>query len=211
VEHVVRQPIRVLVLTDIAAESAGNAATFLKNGTPVVVQQNLAAKLLAEQFQGKQLPGFVTFDREYSVRMGEIEARLMHYGNAYTNGDTVVDFPNLKVVSVGQLFTPSPVPDYSAGGSLVGSGPVLDEVLKLDFDAAVPANGPPITKAKLQAYKDKIDNLVANAKALVQKGVPKQKILTMLNSQTAGLQISLGSERLDRFYSEVSASQVASR
>jgi len=211
VEHVVRQPIRVLILTDISEDSAGNAATFLKNGTPVIVQQNLAPKLLALQFQGTKPPGFETFDREYTIKMGGIEARLMHFGNAYTNGDTVVYFPNLKVVSVGKLFTSSPVPDYSAGGSLVGWGPVLDEVLKLDFDTAVPANGQPITKAELQAYKDKIDSLVANAKALVQKGVPKQKILAMLNNQTPGLQINLGPEQLDHFYSEVSASQVASR
>jgi hypothetical protein len=31
----------------------------------------------------------------------------MHFGNAYTDGDTVVYFPNLKVVSVGDLFTPN--------------------------------------------------------------------------------------------------------
>ena len=83
----VRQPIRVLILTDIA-ENAETAATFLKNGTPVVVQQNLVPRLLAEQFQGKEPPGFVT----------------------------------------------------------LGWFPVLDEVLKPDFDTAVPAGGPPLTK-----------------------------------------------------------------
>ena len=64
-KHMVRPPIRVLILTDISEERAETAATFLKNGTPVVVQQDLVSRLLAEQFQGKEPPGFVTYDRGY--------------------------------------------------------------------------------------------------------------------------------------------------
>lgn len=70
VKHVVR-PRRVLILTDISEENAETAATLLKNGTPVVVQQNLVPRLPAEQFQGKEPPGFVTYDREYPIKMGE--------------------------------------------------------------------------------------------------------------------------------------------
>ena len=70
-KHMVRPPIRVLILTDISEENAETAATLLKNGTPVVVQQNLVPRLPAEQFQGKEPPGFVTYDREYPIKMGE--------------------------------------------------------------------------------------------------------------------------------------------
>lgn len=70
----VRPPICVLILTDISEENAETAATFLKNGPPVIVQQNLVPRLLAEQFQGKEPPGFVTYDREYPIKMGESKA-----------------------------------------------------------------------------------------------------------------------------------------
>ena len=65
----------------------------------------------------------------------------MHFGNAHTNGDTVVYFSNMKVIAVGDLFTSAPDPDRSAGGSLAGWGSVLAEILKLDFDFAIPSKG----------------------------------------------------------------------
>ena len=70
----------------------------------------------------------------------------MHSGSAYTNGDTILHSPNMKVVAVGKLPTSSPIPDDARVGSLLGWVPVLDEVLKPDFDTAVPAGGPPLTK-----------------------------------------------------------------
>lgn len=51
--------------------------------------------------------------------MGGIEARLMHFGNAYTNGDTAVYFPNLKIVALGNLYAAVPNANFAAGGSLV--------------------------------------------------------------------------------------------
>ena len=67
----------------------------------------------------------------------------MHFGNAYTNPDTVVYFPNLKaVVDRGSVLRPRPTPDFAAGGSLVNWGPVLAQILKLDFDVVMPGHRP---------------------------------------------------------------------
>ena len=44
---------------------------------------------------------------------------------------------------MGDLFASTPNPDFAAGGSLVEWGPVLAQILKLDFDIAVPSEGPP--------------------------------------------------------------------
>jgi len=50
----------------------------------------------------------------------------MHFGNAHTNGDTVVYFPNLKVVAVATC-SPLRRSDFAAGGSLVaGTGAGAD-------------------------------------------------------------------------------------
>ena len=43
---------------------------------------------------------------------------LLHTPAAHTDGDTVVYFPDLKVVAVGDLFAQPPDPDFSAGGSM---------------------------------------------------------------------------------------------
>ena len=105
-------------------------------------------------------PAVVTYGSEYQIHLGGIEAQLLHFGNAYSNSDTVVYFPNLKVVAIGDLFSAKPAPDLAAGGSLVGWGAVLAQVLKLDFDVAIPSTGPTITRAELEAFKTKIDTLV---------------------------------------------------
>jgi hypothetical protein len=54
----------------------------------------------------------------------------------------VVYFPNLRVIAVGDLFASTPNLDFFHGGSLVGWGPVLGEILKLHFDVVVPSKGP---------------------------------------------------------------------
>lgn len=87
----------------------------------------------------------------------------MHFGNAHTNGDTVVYFSNMKVIAVGDLFTSAPDPDRSAGGSLAGWGSVLAEILKRDFDFAIPSKGPAATRADVEAFKKRIDALAAGA------------------------------------------------
>ena len=74
-------------------------------------------------------------------------------------------------VAVGDLFTANtPDPDFASGGSLVGWGPVLAQILKLDFDVVAPSTGPMATRADLEAFKTKIDTLVSRAAGLVKKG-----------------------------------------
>jgi cyclase len=130
---------------------------------------------------------------------------LFHFGNARTDGDTVVYFPNLKAVAVGDLFAQTPDPDFAAGGSLVGWGPVLGEILKLDFDVAVPGTGPMVGRADVEAFKTKIDTLVSRATALVKKGVPKDQLMAQLKTDDLGWQFNFSGDRLDRFYDELSA------
>src|ERR1700730_13702712 len=52
---------------------------------------------------GKVAPPTITSDHGYTLRLGGVEVKLMHFGNAHTKGGTVVYFSNLKVVAVGDL------------------------------------------------------------------------------------------------------------
>src|SRR5262245_36630275 len=146
-------PVRVLIVTDHHEDHTGNNAKFLAAGIQIIAQENVRRNLTASNPSGEKgaAPTF-TYARDFTLRLGGIEAQLMHFGNAHTSGDTVVYFPKLKVVAVGDLFTPNtPDPDYSGGGSLVNWGPVLAQILKLDFDVVVPSTGPMVTRADLEA------------------------------------------------------------
>jgi glyoxylase-like metal-dependent hydrolase (beta-lactamase superfamily II) len=129
----------------------------------------------------------------------------MHFGKAHTSGDTVVYFPNLKVVAVGDLFTPNtPDPDFSGGGSLVNWGTALAQILKLDFDVVAPSTGPLVTRADLEAFKSKIDTLVSRATGLVKKGVSKDQLMAQLKTDDLGWRFNFTGDQLDHFYTELS-------
>jgi hypothetical protein len=84
---------------------------------------------------------------------------------------------------------------------LTGWGPVLGEILKLDFDIVVPGNGPVISRADLERFKTRIDTLVTRAAGLVQIGVAKDRLLSELN--TAEPLFKLTPECLSAFYDEL--------
>jgi glyoxylase-like metal-dependent hydrolase (beta-lactamase superfamily II) len=202
--HISDQPIRVLIDTDYHENHTGNNAKFLEDGTQILAQENLKQNLsLYKPPKEKFAPPTKTYDRQLNLRLGGVEAQVMHFGNARTNSDTVVYFPDLKVVAVGDLFSPTPDPDFSAGGSLVGWGPVLAEILKLDFDLVVPGAGPTISRADLEAFKTKIDTLVSRATILLKKGVPKNKLMAELKTDDLGWRLNFTGDRLDRFYAEL--------
>jgi cyclase len=198
-------PVRVLILTDHHEDRAGNNAAFVAAGIPIIAQENVKRHLTAASPPGEKVaPPTVTYDQDYAVRLGGVEVQLMHFGNAHTNGDTIVYFPNLKVVAVGDLFAATPDADFAAGGSLVGWGAVLGEILKLDFDVVVPGTGPTVTRDDLVVFKAKIDTLVSRAGGLVKQGVTKDRLMAQLKTDDLGWQFTFTGGRLDRFYAELS-------
>jgi glyoxylase-like metal-dependent hydrolase (beta-lactamase superfamily II) len=196
------QPIRILINTNHHPDHTATNAQFLEDGTNIVAQENAAKNL--------STPPTKTYDRELTIRVGGIEAELLHFGNAHTNGDTVVYFPNLKAVAVGDLFAAAPDPDYAAGGSLVEWGPVLDQILKLDFDTVVPASGSLVGRAELEAFRLKLGTLISRATELIGKGVPKNKLMAQLKTDDLGWRLSYTGSRLDHFYAELTSGKRAS-
>ena len=198
-------PVRFLIVTDHHQNHTGNNAQFVAAGVRIIANENVTHNLTINNSPGNRAASpNITFDHDYTLRLGGIEAQLMHFGNAHTSGDTVVLFANLKVVAVGDLFAPTPDPDFAAGGSLVGWGSVLAKILKLDFDVVVPGTGPTVTRAELAAFKTKVDILVSRATALVKKGIPKDQLMAHLKTDDLGWKFNITGDRLDRFYAELS-------
>jgi cyclase len=200
------QPIRIVINTDYHENHTGNNAKFIAAGAQVLAQENVKQSLVNYNPPGgKVAPPTRTYDHDFTIKLGGIEAQLIHFGNARTSGDTVVYFPNLKVVAVGDLFSlGAPNPDFAAGGSLVGWGPVLAQILKLDFDVVVPGSGPTVSRADLEAFKTKVDTVVSRATALVKQGVPKGQLMTQLKTDDLGWQLNFTGDQLDGFYADLS-------
>jgi cyclase len=202
------QPVRVLIVTDRSESHNGDNTRFLAAGTRIIAQENAKPNPLGYVApDDNSVSPIITYDREYKLGMGPIEVKLLHFGNAHSSGDTVVYFPNVKVVVVGDLFAAMPDPDYAAGGSLVGWVPVLTEILKLDFDVVVPSTGPTVTRADLEAFRNRIETLVYRASLLVKKGVPKEELMAQLETVDLGFRLSFTEPQLESFYAELSSAK----
>jgi cyclase len=206
ISRITDMPVRVVIVTNHHEDHSGTNAKFLAAGAQIIAQENVARSLATYRTSSEKIaPPTLTYANDYSLRLGGVEVKLFHFGNAHTDGDTVAYFPNLKVVAVGDLFTPdTPDPDFAAGGSLVNWGSVLGQILKLDFNIVVPSKGSMITRNDLVAFKTKIEVLVSRARALVDKGIPKDQLLSQLNLAHFGWQFNLSPADIDRFYAELS-------
>ena len=98
--------------------------------------------------------------------------------------------------------TTGPLIDYGGGGRALEWKQVLDAVLKLDFDAAIPGNGPVLTKADVQAFKTKFDTVIDRARELIRKGVAKDQLLSQIKTDDIGWTPRI--PNVDAFYAELS-------
>jgi glyoxylase-like metal-dependent hydrolase (beta-lactamase superfamily II) len=183
-------PVKVLIDTHHHADHSGNNGLFLAAGAQVIAQKNLPGEL--DKFvppannpdlKAPAKPN-VTYDTAYTVKLGGKTVRLSHYSPAHTSADTIVYFPDLKVVAMGdELNALAPNIDYAGGGSLAGFVNSLDQAMKLDWDRAIPGHGAePWTKPQVKVFRDKLNTLLARARASVKAGTPKDRFIASLNS-----------------------------
>ncbi len=219
IKTVTNQPIKYVFVTHVHQDHAGNIGKFVQAGTQVITNDGLKRNLETggadgkgyTSAAGKPAPPNVTYTKNKKIKLGNARAEAYHFGRAHTGGDTVVYFPDVKVVSLGDEFVAAqPNADYPMGGSLLEWSKVLTQVLKLDFDTAIPGHGnDPLTKADVVAFQKKIDAIGKKAIELAKKGTPKDQIRAQIQSQTADLgtwQMTgvINDQRLDAFYDEIS-------
>jgi glyoxylase-like metal-dependent hydrolase (beta-lactamase superfamily II) len=206
IRSVTPQPVKVVIVTHHHADHTGNNDRFIAAGAQVIGYEQLAKNLDTYQFDPRPAKPSQTYNtREHIVKLGGAEVRVLHLGRAHTGGDSVVYFPDVKVVATSDAVTTGtqgPLADYAGGGSFAEWTPVLDAMLKLDFDTAVPGAGPVLTKADVQAFRTKFTTVMMRASELVQKGVPKDQLMMQLKTDDIGWAPRV--PQIDPFYEELS-------
>src|SRR6185312_4380228 len=181
IKTVSNEPVKEVIITHVHQDHSGNTGKFIEAGARVTANEGEKAETATyTSAAGKPAPPSATYATKTVVKLGGAKAEVFHFGNAHTGGDSIVYFPDLKVVSGGDVIVGiQPNFDYPNGGSLLGAKKVLDEVAKLKFDTVVPGHSAPnattMTRAEFDAYKQKVDTLVSRFTDLAKAGTPKNE------------------------------------
>jgi glyoxylase-like metal-dependent hydrolase (beta-lactamase superfamily II) len=171
-------PVKFVLNTQHHPDHVGNNQKFVDAGATVVGLEALKT-FMASDTRTSAITGrpTQTFANDTVLKLGGAEVHAHFYGRGHTGDDTMVYFPDAKVVMVSDNITDTnPVIDWANGGGWVGWSKTLDGVLKLDFESAIPGRGEPKTRAEVQAFKTKVDLVISRASDAIKAGATKETL-----------------------------------
>lgn len=177
VRGVTSLPVRYVLNSHHHGDHVSGNATLRALGIDVIGHRNIR-----ENFLRLNQPGApnIVFADEAAIYLGGVEIKLMHLGRGHTNGDTILYFPDLKTVHMGDLVIDGmPVIDYRGGGSAIEFVRTIENLLKIDFDTAIPGHGRVMNRADVEAYKTRFDTMNQRMRALAKQGVRKEQLQTL--------------------------------
>jgi glyoxylase-like metal-dependent hydrolase (beta-lactamase superfamily II) len=148
---------------------------------------------MASDPRTKAIPGLPTetFAKAHVLTFGGAEVQAYSFGRGHSGGDTIVYFPDAKVVMVSDQITDNaPIVDFANGGSAVGWTGILDGVLTLDFEMAIPGRGEPKTRQDVEAYREKFATLVSRASGAITAGATRDQLGAQVRTDDLGWQLS---------------------
>lgn len=185
-------PVKYVFNTHHHPDHVGNNQKFIDAGATVIALEALKTDM-ASDARTKDIPGrpTQTFAKDYTLNFGGAVVEAHSYGRGHTGDDTMVYFPDLKVVMVSDQITDNtPIVDFANGGSAVEWTRILDGVLKLDWDMAIPGRGEPKTRADVQAYRDKFATLVSRAQDAIKAGAARDQLAMQVKTDDLGWQFN---------------------
>jgi len=181
-------PVKYILNTHHHPDHTGSNGALVDLGAKVIGLEALKSNMAADT-RTAQIPGrpTETFAKDYVLKFGGVQVDAHHYGNAHTNDDTVVYFPDLKIAMISDTVTDTnPVVDWANGGSVLGWKTSLDAILKLDFETAIPGRGEPRPKADVAAFKMKIDTVIDRGNAAIKAGATKDTFMAQVKIDDLG-------------------------
>jgi len=185
-------PVKYVFNTHHHPDHVGNNQKFIDAGAQVVALEALKTRMASDP-RTKDIPGLptMTFAKDYTLKFGGAEIQAHSFGRGHTGDDTMVYFPDLKVVMVSdQITNATPIVDFANGGSAVEWTQILDGVLKLDFEAAIPGRGEPKSRADVQAYRTAFGTFVSRAADAIKAGATRDTLAMQVKTDDLGWQFA---------------------
>jgi cyclase len=185
------RPVTRLVNTHWHFDHTGGNVFFGSSGITIIAQENVKKQLSSVQdvpfiglrdghYPQQALPS-VTYSSTMALRQGSHRLKLVNYGPAHTDGDTIIYIAPANVVVVGDIFSNAfyPIIDLASGGSIDGLILSVDRILA-QTDAQtqiVPGHGPVAMRADLQAYRDMLAQVRQRINALMTAGKTMDEVV----------------------------------
>jgi glyoxylase-like metal-dependent hydrolase (beta-lactamase superfamily II) len=171
IRTVTDQPVKYVLSSHYHGDHNGGLSEMIKRGAKAVANEDLRDAYVRTAKDGPWPE--TTFGRYGAIHLGGATVEMHRFRNGHTRGDTFVYFPDLKVVHTGDVVVEGmPFIDYKDGGSAIGWVEEIYELLKLDFDWAIPGHGRLLTREEVRDYVRKVEIMNARMKELVRQGVP---------------------------------------
>jgi glyoxylase-like metal-dependent hydrolase (beta-lactamase superfamily II) len=173
-------------------DHVGNNQKFIDAGAQVVALEALKTRMASDP-RTKDIPGLptMTFAKDYALKFGGVQVDAHSFGRGHTGDDTMVYFPDLKVVMVSdQITDATPIVDFANGGSAVEWTKILDGVLSLDFETAIPGRGEPKSRAEVQAFRTRFETLVSRAADAIKAGAGRDQLSSQIKTDDLGWQFN---------------------
>ena len=185
------KPVRYLFNTDWHAEHTGSNELLGRAGTPIVAHENTKQYLANDIFIDwqhrtyKALPK-VAWPTKTSyagdkLTLGRERIEFAPLGQAHTDGDIYVFFPESNVLVVGDVLAVGtyPIADYVSGGWLGGLMTATKTLLDLanDQTRVVPGTGAVQTRADLKMQHEMLVTLRERLHQMMRKGMGTHDML----------------------------------
>ncbi len=188
IRSVSKLPVKYVFNTHHHPDHVGNNKKFIDAGATVIALDALKTRMASDP-RTKDIPGLPTqtFAKDYVLAYGGVVVEAHSFGRGHTGDDTMIYFPDLKVVMVSdQITDAAPIVDFANGGSAIEWTQILDGVLKLDFDMAIPGRGEPKTRAEVEAYRNKFASLVSRTSAAIKAGATRDQLAAQVKTDDLG-------------------------
>lgn len=184
IKSLTNKPIKYVVLTHNHADHSEGAQQLAAMGATVMIsaadRENMAVAP-----NPMWLPE-LTYVGQAGLFLGGKQAQIYQF-RGHTRGDTVVFFPADRVIVLGDLLTTSsvlpPAVNYADGGSWMDWDGSMDEILKMDFDLAIPGHGPMVTKAQVVEIRRKMGDIQQRIRSMNREGKSAEEIGAALTKE----------------------------
>jgi cyclase len=176
VKSLTDKPMKYVVLTHNHADHSGGVPKLKAMGATVVISAADRDNMMKSKQPGAPDFGFIG---RANFSLGGTEVQLYQF-RGHTRGDTVVYLPADRVMIVGDLLTTAEtipmIVNYPDGGSWTDWTISMNDILKMDFDTAIPGHGPMVTKSQVAELRNKMVAIQERIRGLVRDKKSQEEI-----------------------------------